>query len=113
MPIPEKLKRFLIGNSALSFSTPIIQMTLLWLIYKEIQNPLLFIPIASARPISQVLISPLAGYVSDKFDRRKANFILGIFARLSSLKVVIFLIFHLILFVMFFFILRVIFLCSV
>jgi len=109
MPIPEKLKRFLIGNSALSFSTPIIQMTLLWLIYKEIQNPLLFIPIASARPISQVLISPLAGYVSDKFDRRKANFILGIFARLSSLTVVIFLIFHSILFIIFFFILRVIF----
>jgi len=89
-----RLRTYIIGNGFGSFGMPLMDMTLLWLLYEILKNPILYIPIASARPIAIILFSSISGYISDKLDRRIILLVFGLLNRIFVIATLISIIFN-------------------
>ncbi|AEE93337.1 hypothetical protein Ahos_0449 [Acidianus hospitalis W1] len=85
-------KIFIINNGFSAFGLNLIDMTLLWILYLALKNPILYIPVASAKPIGTLLLSSFTGYIADKYDRKKLFAITGTIHRILPIFIVYFVI---------------------
>ncbi|BDC18925.1 MFS transporter [Acidianus sp. HS-5] len=83
-------KTFIINNGFAAFGLNLIDMTLLWILYLALKNPVLYIPVASAKPIGTLLLSNITGYLADKYDRKKLFIITGVSHRVLPIFIVFF-----------------------
>jgi len=88
-----RFKTWLVSNGLSSLGLPLMDMTLLWLFYVMLKNPILYIPVASARPIMIIVTSLFSGYAADKYDRRTILLIFGFLNRIFTIVTIIFIIF--------------------
>ncbi|WP_287689360.1 MFS transporter [Metallosphaera javensis (ex Sakai et al. 2022)] len=78
MPSPldyPDFRRFIVNNAITSGVFPLSEMTVMWLFYVNLHNLLLFSLVASSRVISRIVVSPIAGYLGDRYDRGKVLFV--------------------------------------
>ncbi|MEM4223621.1 MAG: hypothetical protein QXZ33_06685, partial [Metallosphaera sp.] len=78
MPSPldyPDFKRFIINNAITSGVFPLSEMTVMWLFYLNLHNLLLYSLVASSRVIARIAVSPLAGYLGDRYDRGRVIFL--------------------------------------
>ncbi|WP_187152701.1 hypothetical protein [Acidianus manzaensis] len=62
-----------------------MELTLYWLLYKVINNPFLYVPVAAAQPISKLGFSYIGGYIADKYNNRKMYLTYSVLNRASIL----------------------------
>lgn len=87
-------KAFVASNSFIAFGNMLIELTLYWLLYAAIQNPILYIPVAAADPISKLAFSYIAGYLVDKYNKRFSVILYGTLYRVFALLTALCIIFH-------------------
>lgn len=85
-------KIFIINNGFSASGLNLIDMTLLWILYLALKNPILYIPVASAKPIGTLLLSSFIGYIADKYDRKKLLIISGTIHRVLPIFIIYFVI---------------------
>lgn len=88
------IRAYVASNGAIAFGTVFIDATLYWLLYAIIQNPILYIPVAAAQPISKLAFSYIAGYIVDKYDKKVSVTLYGTLVRVSGLLAAIFIAFN-------------------
>ncbi|AWR98005.1 MFS transporter [Acidianus sulfidivorans JP7] len=88
----KSLKSYIVYNGIANFGSIYMNLTLYWLLYKVINNPILYIPVAAAEPVSRFAFSYIGGYIADKYNNRKMYLLFSSLNRVFVLLTTLFII---------------------